>query len=209
MSPRFSIIIPHYDKVVTDERFLECIQSLKDQTFKDFEVLIYHDGPVSRPLPEVPWKVKVTEKRIGDWGHSLRSQGIKEASGDYIVHLNADGILFPDALEYIDEFSTEQCSLLDYTNPDLIVFPVYMQGVVLNGIGYTRNPDFEEYQIILTGFPPEQNNIDCMQLVMKRNIWLKEGAWDLRTQDSDGQMYPYFILKYKARYCGKVLGIHR
>ena len=50
MSPKFSIIVPHYDGVITDELFIEGMDSIESQTFRDFEVLIYHDGPMSLSL---------------------------------------------------------------------------------------------------------------------------------------------------------------
>ena len=99
MSPKFSIIMPHYDGAITDELFIEGMDSIESQTFKDFEVLIYHDGPLSRPLPDLSkytfdYKFRETKTRYNDWGHSLRDLGIKEATGEYIVHFNPDNILY-------------------------------------------------------------------------------------------------------------------
>jgi hypothetical protein len=64
-------------------------------------------------------------------------------------------------------------------------------------------------QFILTGSPAIKHNIDCMQLVMKKDIWVKEGGWKDKTEQSDGNMYPYFVKKYGARYCYDILGEHR
>jgi hypothetical protein len=52
------------------------------------------------------------------------------------------------------------------------------------------------------------NNIDCMQLVMKRQLWLNEGGWFDKTPDGDGRMYQEFCAKYGYRTCGEVLGEH-
>ena len=216
-NPRFSIIIPHYDGVVSDQRFIECLKSVESQTFTDYEVLVYHDGPISRPLPFVACLetkqfnggVKISKERKGDWRHSLRSRGIKGAKGEYIFHLNADNIIYPNCLEELNKLSRSTSPFLDDTNPDLLVMPIIMRGYACNGNTSWRSLDYEEYSTILTGFPPEMGNIDCMQLIMKRDIWIKEGAWDIVEKDSDGIMYPHFILKYLARYCGKVLGEHR
>ena len=106
--PRFSIIIPHYDGSISDELLLRGMHSLATQTFRDFEILLYHDGPLSRPLPNLDWakphlrQVVVSEQRHNDWGHSLRDRGIREARGEYIVHFNPDNILYPRALAQID-----------------------------------------------------------------------------------------------------------
>lgn len=211
-NPKFSIIIPHYDKVVSDERLLECLDSVKSQTYVDYEVLLYHDGPLNRPLPNrgnLHWHCNITKERVGDWGHSLRSLGIQEAKGEYIVHLNADNLLYSNALEEIDNTIDKTSIFYSLTNPDLIVFSILLKGQGSNGEGVWRDKNFEDEYMILTGYPPLFSTIDCMQLVMKRSIWIDEGSWDLKCENADGYMYPVFIKKYKARYCSKILGEHR
>jgi glycosyltransferase involved in cell wall biosynthesis len=217
MSYRFSIIIPHYDGAVKDEDLLRCLKSLAAQTFRDFEVLLFHDGPPSRALPAPPdelpnYRPRSTDTRANDYGHSLRDLGIRLAQGDYIVHLNADNLLYPDALEEIDRTSRreeeETVSLSLRTNPALLVFPIAMRGVVGTCLGHyirTFNP---EHTVILTGCPPVVANIDCMQLVMRRELWLAYGGWYDKSRDSDGNMYPRFIREQCARMVGKVLGEH-
>ena len=210
-NPKFSIIIPHYDGVVSDERLVECLKSVEAQTFTDYEVLLYHDGPISRPLPSIAYdhSINVTPERFNDWGHSLRHKGILAAKGEYIFHLNADNIIYPNCLEEIVNTVNKDSIFYSFTNKDLIVFAIILRGQSSNGEGVWRDKNFEDEYLILTGYPPLFSTIDCMQLVMKRDIWLKEGAWDNINENSDGIMYPYFIHKYKARYCSKILGEHR
>jgi glycosyltransferase involved in cell wall biosynthesis len=217
MSHRFSIIIPHYDNAVSDADLSRCLLSLANQTFRDFEVLLFHDGPPSRPSVDPPdnlpnYRPRCTDVRANDYGHSLRDVGIRLAKGDYIVHLNADNLLYPDALEELDRVSrrdeVETASLPLRTNPALLVFPIVMRGVVGTCLGHyirTFNP---EHTIILTGCPPVRANIDCMQLVMRRELWLSFGGWYDKSRDSDGNMYPRFIREQSARMVGKVLGEH-
>lgn len=105
---KFSVIIPHYDKSISDDIFCEGIQCLLNQKFTDFEVLIYHDGPLSRPLPQIYKKlpnhrVFVTEHRENNWGHGNRDRGIKQAKGEYIIHFNPDNILYDNALYEINK----------------------------------------------------------------------------------------------------------
>ena len=63
------------------------------------------------------------------------------------------------------------------------------------------------YQI-LTGNPPVYQNIDGMQLVMKRTLWLQEGGWYDKRYEGDGMMYEAFTKKYGYRHVGPVLGAH-
>jgi glycosyltransferase involved in cell wall biosynthesis len=208
MSPKFSIIIPHYDGVVSDERLIECMNSLASQTLKDYEILMYHDGPLSRDFP-IDYPITITDRRVGDWGHSLRDRGIREAKGEYIVHLNADNILYPNALEEVNNLINKDYPFYSPTNKGLIVIPILMIGCAVNGNTLWRDLNNTTDSCILTGYPARLNFIDCMQLIMKRDIWLQEGGWFLKDSASDGRMYEFFVGKYGARYCNKVLGEHR
>lgn len=209
--PKFSIIVPHYDGVISDEQFIRGMNCLKNQTFTDFEVLLYHDGPISRPIPKVDLpnlKIVITEKRYNDWGHSLRDMGIKAAEGEYIIHFNPDNILYPLALQEIYDKSEED---FKYEVPNtIIIFPILMRGLVSNGNVIWREKENEDKKyMIFTGYPPAKFCIDCMQLVMKKSVWMDFGGWKDLSEQSDGNMYPLLVYKYGARYCSKILGEHR
>jgi hypothetical protein len=212
--PRFSVIVPHFQGTIPHEILCRGIDSLKGQTFGDFEILLYHDGPLTEPQAKMPHPIKATERRFNDWGHSLRDIGIREASGDYIIHFNPDNILYPGALEEIDRELQRPPRIIN-TNTGLamdtdhiVVFPIIMRGMQKIYDFLVRDRDHPEWFIILTGNPPRPSQIDAMQLVMKRTLWLAEGGWYDRSRDGDGQMYTKFALKYGYRAVGPVLGEH-
>lgn len=206
----FSIIVPHYDQTISDKVLERGINSLKNQTFTDFEVLIYHDGPISRQPPSVigDYKFIQTEVRHNDWGHSSRDLGIKESNGKYILHFNPDNILYPTALEEI--FSVINDEKYRKQNNDIIVFPIYLMGYTANGFYHTRYSGEEQLiKIPLTGHPAKLNFIDCMQLVMKKDKWIQYGGWYDKSFAGDGNMYERFVLENGgARYCNNILGEH-
>lgn len=210
---KFSIIVPHYDGSISDELFERGIQSLLDQTYQDFEVLIYHDGPTQRPIPDL-WKqfgdrskLTVTKKRENNWGHGNRDRGIKASVGEYILHFNPDNILYSNALEEIKQKSEDTCSF--NTTDKIIVFPVIMRGMQTNGSYLWREKDkSDKLSIIFTGYPTTKNNIDALQLVMHNQLWYKYGGWYDKTEQSDGNMYPRFVYENGARYCSNILGEH-
>lgn len=208
---KFSVIVPHYDKSISDEIFSRGMDCLLNQTFEDFEVLVYHDGPVSRPIPfttDPRFKLKITESREDDWGHSNRNRGIKKAKGEYIVHFNPDNILYPNALECIKEESEKPYSIFPTPN-DIIVFPILMRGMQSNGQLLWRDVESaQENYMIFTGYPTIKHNIDAMQLVMKRSRWIAYGGWYETSKESDGNMYPRFVREVGARYCSEILGEH-
>ena len=212
-SPMFSIVVVHFQGTVPHEIFCRGIASLRAQTFTDYEILCYHDGPLLEPDLPMPVEIRATPQRFNDWGHSLRDLGIREARGEYIVHFNADNILYPDALAEIaaeiarpPRMRTADGRVVD--SNDIIIFPIKMFGlqrVWLHLVQFKGNPRWYE---ILTGNPPVRQNVDCMQLVMRRALWLAEGGWYDKRELGDGYMYEKFGEKYGYRTVGPVLGEH-
>ena len=218
--PRFSVIVPYYDRTISDPLMLRGLGALAKQTFANFEVLLYHDGPVSRPLPDLTplglgsrIRTTITEERHNDWGHTLRDRGIREASGDYIIHLNADNILYPNALEVLDRYSrapilpAPTAQLVE--NPNILVYAVVMRGMNFNGRWpIWRSPTEPGRVLIYTGIPTVPGLIDCMQLVATRSLWNQVGGWYDRSETSDGAIYSKMVAEHGARYVPAVLGEH-
>ena len=98
----FSVIVPVY-KV---EEYLEaCIESVLNQTFSDFELILVDDGSPDR-CPQICDKyanydsrIKVIHKENGGLA-SARRAGIKEAVGEYVFNLDSDDSIERDTLEY-------------------------------------------------------------------------------------------------------------
>lgn len=213
MPPTFSIIVVDYQGVNSHEAYLRGLNSIEAQTFRDFEVLCYHDGPLLRPHESFPRPVICTERRHNDWGHSLRDMGMRQARGEYILHFNADNVLYPDALEEIAREIRRQPRLIDGSRApldtnDIVIFPIKMWNLIkFRGLTLQLKGD-PNFFVTLNGIPPVVKNIDCMQLVMKRTLWLQEGGWHDRRELGDGYMYERFASKYGYRYVGPVLGEH-
>ena len=244
--PKFSIIVPHYQwdgsAGIRHTTFMRGMNSIVAQTFTDFEVLVYHDGPPSEPelLKESPFPVIVTKTRHNDFGHSLRDMGIKKATGEYIIHTNPDNVFYSHALEKLDEASSDtrfnhfiktyykyhinleaiERSAKNLNN--ILVYPIYLMGTKCFGVHiirmrtkYDKRDDDgtsvwdEQFKHLCTGNPPVANNIDAMQLVMKRSMWLEHGGWYDRKENGDSVMYEKFITANQgAQYLTEVLGEH-
>ena len=212
--PRFSIVLVHFQGVIPHRQFCRAINSLVAQTNQDFEILAYHDGPLTDPTVTMPVPVICTEKRFNDYGHSLRDRGIREATGEYIIHFNADNILYPNALEEIAGAIQRAPRIIDprtgkgADSNNIIIFSVLMRGMQRLGNHIMRSPENPQYTMLMTGNPPMLCFIDAMQLVMRRDLWLAEGGWYDRTHDGDGLMYQQFAAKYGYRAIDTVLGEH-
>lgn len=99
----FSIIIPLYNK----EKFIEnTIQSVFNQTFQDFEIIIINDGSTDRSEEIVMQlkdsRIKYFSKENGGVS-TARNFGIKNAKSDYITFIDADDYWFPEFLSTIFE----------------------------------------------------------------------------------------------------------
>lgn len=120
---KFSVIVPIY-KV---ELYLEkCIQSILQQTFKDFELILVDDGsPDSCPkicdkYAKSDSRIKVIHKKNAGLV-AARNTGVLEAKGDYICYVDGDDWISVDLLEKINEKAIKKY------NPDMIVFGAVRQ----------------------------------------------------------------------------------
>ncbi len=90
--PEITIVVPVYNV----EKYLrQCINSLLDQTFTDFEIILVDDGStdgsvdIERKYAVQDSRVKVIEKERSNAGDA-RNIGLDSASGRYIVFLDSD-----------------------------------------------------------------------------------------------------------------------
>jgi glycosyltransferase involved in cell wall biosynthesis len=97
--PSISVIIPTYN---ADRTILETIESVQNQTFTDFEIIVINDGSTDRTL-EVLQSVSDDRLKIFTYENSgastARNRGIACAAGDYLTFIDADDLWAPDKLE--------------------------------------------------------------------------------------------------------------
>ena len=105
--PYFSVVIPLYNK----ERYIKrTLESVLDQTFTDFEILVVDDGSTDKSY-EIIDSIKDPRIRLirqENGGPSkARNRGIKEAKGEFIAFLDADDEWLPGKLEKQHELHSE------------------------------------------------------------------------------------------------------
>lgn len=87
---KFSIIVPNYNK---DKYINECLSSIINQTYKNYEIIVVDDGSNDNSLEEIK-KFNVSlycTNRLQAGG--ARNLGIKNACGEYIIFLDSDDYL--------------------------------------------------------------------------------------------------------------------
>lgn len=101
MNPKVTVIVPTYNS----EKYIEkCIETVKEQTFKNYEMIIVNDGSTDGTLEIIKKKMKEYNwiKLINIENHGqgyARNLAIKEAKGDYILFLDSDDLLNSQTLE--------------------------------------------------------------------------------------------------------------
>lgn len=117
MDIKISIVVPVYN---VEDYLQQCLDSLENQTFKDFEVITINDGSKDNSLEILKInKNKFKNYRIINQQNSglsaARNAGINIAVGEYIMFLDSDDMLEKDALETIYKLIKQQ-------NLDLVTF---------------------------------------------------------------------------------------
>lgn len=106
--PRVSVIMSVYNGAHYLE---ECIQSVLDQSFKDFEFIIINDGSTDNTLNIITRfddsRIKVLSNQINIGLTKSLNRGLRRAKGEYIARIDADDYCFPYRLskqaKYLDE----------------------------------------------------------------------------------------------------------
>lgn len=99
----FTVVIPLFNKANFIER---CLTSLNKQTFKNFEIVIVDDGSTddSVRIAEIFIDENTTLIRQKNSGVSIaRNNGVKKASYEYVVFLDADDTWESDFLNELDQ----------------------------------------------------------------------------------------------------------
>ena len=115
----FSIIVPVYR---VEEYLRECVDSILMQTYQDYEVLLIDDGSpdqcpqICEEYKEKDSRVQAIHKKNGGLS-SARNTGLDAARGSYIMFLDADDILRPNALSMLADALEER--------PDVLVSELY------------------------------------------------------------------------------------
>jgi glycosyltransferase involved in cell wall biosynthesis len=102
MSVRFSVLLPVYNR----EKYVrQAVDSVLNQTFKDFELLVVDDGSTDKS-PEIlkSYGSKLTLIPQDNRGPEVaRNTAAALAQGEYLVYLDSDDFFLPFALETFDK----------------------------------------------------------------------------------------------------------
>jgi len=198
--PKVSIVIPYYNG--SAPYLKDCLLSIQEQTFRDFEIIVVLDDPFPFDILEIEIRNLLVIDNTGretKWEGPARNRGLEEARGEYIKPLDADDMIYPTYLE-------EAVKILD-SKPEKGL--VYSDFDVIDSEGnpdHTYGPppvrapdwDLEEYLV--------RNYVPCLT-VMYRNegLWFNENmhCW------ADYEMWLRIAEKWPFYHISKVLAQYR
>lgn len=126
-----SVVIPVYN---IQTYLKECLNSVKNQTYKNIEIILVDDGSTDNSgticddYAKIDSRIIVLHKKNRGVS-SARNEGIKVATGKYISFIDSDDWIAPDMLEklYIaikdSDSSIACCTFSEVTSDGRIIFP--------------------------------------------------------------------------------------
>lgn len=141
-----SIIVPLYN---TEKYIIQCLQSIAEQTYTNFECIIVNDGStdngptlVNQFIQDDSRFMMISKKNGGV--SSTRNCGIEKAKGKYIIFVDAD--------DWIEKFTLEKFhGIAEKYNPDVIVCDYYCDSTsiqesrkaIMGEGGFFENENYE------------------------------------------------------------------
>lgn len=163
----FSIIIPTYNCA---DKLRQALDSIKRQTFKDFEVIVCDDGSTDRTQKTIEEYTKTLDIKYlweENWGGPARPRniGINNAVGKYIAFLDADDWWYPSKLE----ITYNNLNNADIVYHDLDIFIGNQRKLFRKVKGrQLKTPVFIDLMI-------NENALITSSVVIKKNIIEKAG----------------------------------
>ncbi|MBQ6110085.1 MAG: glycosyltransferase family 2 protein [Alphaproteobacteria bacterium] len=101
MHPKISVIIPIYNV----EKYLRrCLDSIKNQTFKDWQAICVDDGTpdnsgkIAEEYAAIDKRFVVVHKENGGLSDA-RNAGMKYVDGEYVMYVDSDDFIHPQTME--------------------------------------------------------------------------------------------------------------
>ena len=204
---RFSVIVPLYNKAPYVRKALE---SIVNQTFRDYEVIIVNDGSTDNSLDvinELFERFKILDFRFKLLNQenagvaAARNNGVAASEGEYVCFLDADDWWEPTFLEEMDKLIEEYPEAGLYATNYVYYKPGKTRVMLDIQRGYINYQ--EEY--IKNGAMPVTSITTCMP----RKVFDEMGGFPLGIKlGEDFLLWAKTALHYKVAFCEKPLAYY-
>ena len=179
---RFSVIIPIYN---VSAYLLECLESVACQSFQDYEVICVDDGStdvsyaIANHYVEGKGRWHLIHQDNQGLG-SARNTGLKNALGDYVLFLDSDDRLRPDALRILSENIADEDFLCfngqrffdktgEYKEADCLASDCYQSGWEYYSNNALKHRDFAFVCVVLRCYR--------RTYLLDHGLWFKAGIF--------------------------------
>lgn len=195
---KLSVIIPVYN---TEKYIEKCLDSIANQTMKDFEILIVNDGSNDNSENIIKeWikrnetiDVKYLKKENGGLSEA-RNYGVKRARGEYISFVDSDDYLKKDLYKKLEKYINQGI--------DLIKFKMETYDSDGEIIEKMEGPIFEQttgedaFSKLCT--KDKFLEVACVYLY-RREFWINENfEYEVGTYHEDFGLTPWVIINAKT-----------
>lgn len=169
-----SVIIPVYN---TEKYIKKCVQSIRDQTYKDIEILLIDDGSTDDSLSicqnfeRLDYRIKCIHQSNRGLS-AARNKGLQNATGKYVVFLDSDDWCEKDMLMqyYSDVKSTNADNVVQGFNIDFEQSGKTLKNVVNKTYTYSREVLWQGiYELEKTGLLNSCCNKLYKMSIIKKN----------------------------------------
>lgn len=203
--PLISIVVPAYNC----EKYIgRCIQSILNQTYTNFELIIIDDGStdntseICRKFLQIDNRIIYLKKKNGGVS-SARNKGIAIAKGIYISFIDSDDYLDSD---FIQNFGLEYNRVIDILSQGCVSEYNEKEAVInkFSKHGVVDKTSFMESMIETWLFTPPWGKLFSSKIIRDNNIFFNEKF----SYAEDRIFNVYFLLKAKTFKLSDKIGYH-
>lgn len=205
-SPSISVVVPLYNK----ERYiLRCLESIRRQTFSDYEVIVVDDGSsdgggsLAAAFPDPRFRVVMQQNR-GEG--AARNRGISEAEGTLIAFLDGDDAWEPGFLEAVAGLSRQfpQAGILA-TGLRRVDGEAYDLETTFKAAGAGRTSLIKKY----FHYAKQGNFVSSSSVAIPRFVFEQVGVFlEGEPIGADRDMWVRIALRYPIAYDSRILAIY-
>lgn len=200
-----SIVVPIYK---VEEYLEECVDSILNQSYKEFEVILVDDGSPDRcgeicdRYAECDSRIRVIHKKNGGLSDA-RNAGIEIARGEYIAFIDSDDYVTPNYLEMM-------VSTAEIHNADIVQCQNTLQTDNLGTLKYKKPIIYSASNTIFKEYLLFNNIIVCAQQKLYRTSLFREIRFPVGRINED-TCTTYKLLLHAERYVciGNILYFYR
>ncbi len=179
MKKKISIIVPIYNSSRSLDR---CVNSIRSQSYENIEIILINDGSKDNSAKMCDAYAKEDNRIViihqENQGASIaRNNGLKKATGEYILFVDSDDFLDENACKTLLENILENHSDVAISNKDFYIGDKILKNVLYNESNFLREGEEKELFILdlmTSHFDKKMNNVKYLSCGVTAKLFKKE-----------------------------------